>query len=402
MSQLLHNIYIGARWNYYLWFIIFIPWFAVWLPLNFLPDVNTVFDFHFVTNPLDTQQQLRYVSMEARFSLSKMIFIFWLLGALLYSFYILFRHYRFISFLKYNSSALTIEQQKMIKNVINNDLISVDRIYLSASISTPMICHIVKSKIYLPDNFFQNYSVAEQKYVLQHECVHYQRCDLITNSVMLILMCLNWFNPLILFSYRHFRLAQELSCDAIFGQQCSLSEKKAYGDALLKVVESSDISEGMSCWWNSNTQLKERFQMLKYHNSRPLKNFSGALLLAFAASIAIAMPNFEKRDITTDMKISNSSKNNLSFGVDNRCSEEIGVINAHAVKVISRERINKLCQQNQSHCVMQAYSTNDCTGASIATLVLDMNRGVISIVPRPHSYSVGGNGFNLFFEGPWV
>ena len=84
VSQLLHNIYIaslcstifaslfiflrkffiksiGARWNYYLWFIIFIPWLAAWLPLNFSPD--TTFNFQILTNPLDTRQQLQYVSI---------------------------------------------------------------------------------------------------------------------------------------------------------------------------------------------------------------------------------------------------------------------------------------------------------------------------------------------------
>lgn len=402
---LLRNIlfkYIGARWNYYLWFIIFIPWFSIWLPLNFLPDMDTSLNFHILTDHLDTHI---HQSVKASYSLLNLFFKVWLSGFMIASIYLLIRHFQFIFFLKEHSQPLTVIQKETVKKaIVSKNSISLTRIYISNILSSPMICHIIQSRIYLPENFFSDYTITEQKYILQHECVHYQRCDLIANTVMLVLICINWFNPIIYFSYRYFRSAQELSCDSIISQQFSSSEKKAYGLALLKsAFQPSSQIASMSCWWNSGKQLKERCSMLKYHHAKPIRNLLGLFVLTTAASVAIAAPNLEKRDIAADMKVSNSSKSKLSFSIDNICSEEIGVINSHSVKVVSRKHINNACQANPTRCVTQVYSTDNCSGNSIATLVFDITGwGVMSIMPHTDSYRVGANGFNLFFDGPWT
>lgn len=427
ISQLIHNIYLaslcstlfaslfiihrkiltkylGARWNYYLWFSIFIPWVAVWLPLNVFPDIYINFNLHTLSSFLDMHRQPQHVLSHYKLSFSTIIFIIWLAGVVLYSISILFRHFQFISFLKENTYFLTIDQQKIVKNILSDvNLIPLDRIFLSAIISSPMICHVIKSKIYLPDNFFQNYTHTEQRYILQHECVHYQRCDLIANTSMLILICLNWFNPIILFSYRYFRCVQELSCDAMICQQISSSEKKAYGYALLKsAFQPPSQYSTMTCWWNTGKLLKERCSMLKYHHSKPIKNFLGLLLLTTATTFAIAAPNLAKHDSSTYMKISNSSKDKLSFSIDNTCSNEIGVINEHNVKVVSRKSIINACRAAPTHCEAEVYSTENCSGSSIVTLIFDVaGWGVMSIIPHTDSYHIGASGFNLFFDGPW-
>lgn len=395
--------FFGAQWNYYLWFIIFIPWLSVWLPLYFLPDIDTHFNLSILSTSL-VQPLAQHASIHSKLFLSKIVFIIWLVGVLLYSIYILFRHFQFISFLKESSHLLTINQQKMVKNILSNvNLIPLDRICLSSMISSPMICHVIKSKIYLPYNFFQYYTEAEQKYILLHECVHYQRCDLIANTSMLILICLNWFNPIIVFSYRYFRCAQELSCDSMLCQQYSSSEKKAYGYALLKsAFQPSSQKSTMTCGWNTGKLLKERCSMLKYHHSKPHKTIFGLIILATAASLAMAAPNIEKYNTATAMKISNSSKNELSFSIDNICSDEWRV-NPHSVKVISQKRFNSACQANPTHCETEVYSTANCSGGSIVTLIFNVTGwGVMNIIPHTDSYHIGASGFNLFFNGPWV
>ena len=403
---LLRNVlfkYIGARWNYYLWFIIFIPWFSVWLPLNFLSDVEPGYYFNTIVDHINTQLQLE--STYFRFSLENIIFAIWSIGFIFTSTYLLLRHFQFITILKKHSKALSIPQKSIVKDaIVNKDLIPLSRICISTLLSSPMICHVVNSKIYLPENYFLEYSKSEQKYILQHECVHYQRCDLIANTAMLLLTCLNWFNPIMIFSYRYFRCAQELSCDAILNQQFTSAEKKAYGYALLKSAfqPSSQISN-MTCWWNSGKQLKERCSMLKYHHSKPMRNLLGIFVLATATGIAIAAPNLQKNDNAVNMKISNSSKNNLTFSIENVCSEEIGVVNAHSVKVVPRKRINNACRTNPTNCETQVYDTADCSGNSIATIIFDVtDLGAKAVIPHTNSYHIGISGFNLFIEGPWA
>jgi len=392
--------YTGARWNYYLWFIIFIPWFVVWLPLNFIPNIDI--NFQPLKKSLDIGQQIQYVSFVSSFSVTNIIFITWLIGTAFCAVYILFKHFQFIALLKKKSSLLTSNQKNIVNNLLSSvNLISLERICLSSIILSPIICHIIKSKIYLPHNFFQDYTSTEQKYILQHECVHYQRCDLIANTAMLIIICINWFNPIILFSYRYFRAAQELSCDSMLCQQFSSHEKKAYGYALLKsAIHPPSQNFVTTCKWNTGILLKERMAMLKHHHSNPIRNLLGLLVLLTTASVAIAAPHLNKW--SRGLTISNASFKSLSFSIDNTCSENIGIINAMSIKTISRETINNVCQKNPSHCKTYVFQTDNCSGNPISMIVIDINQGVQTIaVYGPYNVGTGSNSFNLFFNGPW-
>jgi len=144
--------------------------------------------------------------------------------------------------------------------------------------------------------------------------------------------------------------------------------------------------------------------MLQYHHSKTIRNLLGVLVLATAASVAIATPNIEKHDIAADMKVSNFSKNDLSFSINNNCAySEIGIISERGIKVIPRKNINDACQVNPTHCKAQVYPTINCSGSSIVTLTFDVTgQGVISIVPHTDTYHVEASGFNISFYDHWM
>ena len=175
--------------------------------------------------------------MRFKYSPITLVIYFWLTGVLLALLYISYNHILFMLNLKKKSTSLTLSQQKIVKDSLKNKkLIPLSRIYLTPLVNSPLICHVINSRIYLPENFFSCYNANEKSYVLHHECIHFQRCDLLTNVSMIILLCLNWFNPFFLYSYRNFRSAQELSCDALLSQQYSMFDSKAYSYALLKTA----------------------------------------------------------------------------------------------------------------------------------------------------------------------
>jgi len=286
---------IGATWNYHIWFTIFIPWIAIWLPWNFLS--STDLKISTIIQPLSSH--LLNTSGQFNISLPKIFLVVWLSGIIICLIHILLNHFQFVSKLKANSRSIKLEELEAIKKVLaNSQKKYLSIIYLSTAIESPMLCHLIKSKIYIPNNFFENYSTTEQKYVVQHELVHFQRRDLFTNAAMLVLCCFNWFNPIMFFAYRYFRNAQELSCDAVISQRLSLNEKKEYGYALLKtVINQYSQLPVMSCGWNTQKQLKERCQMLKFHHLKPIKSFLGVGLLMATICTAIAAPNLEKHEL---------------------------------------------------------------------------------------------------------
>jgi hypothetical protein len=100
-----------------------------------------------------------------------------------------------------------------------------------------------------------------------------------------------------------------------------------------------------------------------------------------------------------DLKVSNASKYDLSFSVNNVCSEEFGVVDNHSVKAISDTNFKKACAYDSNNCVAKVYNATSCTGKQIGTVVFDTNYGVQGL--HPTGITMKGSGFNLFFEGPW-
>ncbi len=141
--------------------------------------------------------------------------------------------------------------------------------------------------------------------------------------------------------------------------------------------------------------------MLKLDQSMPIKNFVGLITLLVLIGIAMAAPNFDKYN--SGIKISNASKNSLTFSIGKHCSSKMGLINGHTIKVIARDNIVSSCRKNPSKCKMIIYASANCTGDSIATLTMDVTkRGVTNIEPPfAKSYRVSANGFNIFIDGQW-
>jgi hypothetical protein len=102
-----------------------------------------------------------------------------------------------------------------------------------------------------------------------------------------------------------------------------------------------------------------------------------------------------------DLKISNDSKYELSFGINKVCSTEFGTVDAASITVIPAASLAKACAYNLTSCETKVYDAPSCSGKQVATIIFDTTGwGVESIIPS--GITVKGNGFNLFFEGPWL
>lgn len=387
-------LHVGARWYYYLWFTLFIPWITILLPLDFSlvnsPHVNItslikhidlfIFDFF----------------MRFQYSPITLVMYFWFTGVLLSLLYISYNHILFILNLKKKSTQLTLSQQKIIKDSLKNkNLIPLSRIYLTPLVNSPLICQVINSRIYLPENFFSRYDANEKSYVLHHECIHFQRCDLLTNVGMIILLCLNWFNPFFLYAYRNFRSAQELSCDALLSQQYSMFDSKTYSYALLKTAISQSSQSSLSCPWNSGSYLKERCLAMKFHQTNPVKNLIGILLLAIALSVALTAPSLESHMFFEDLRISNFSNKKFTAIANFKCENKLSEIEKNSVTLIPRSKIQNICSKSSwPSCTIEFYQSNNCSGEPIVSISLNL-QGSISSISADNKYNFSGKDDSL-------
>lgn len=125
----------------------------------------------------------------------------------------------------------------------------------------PALLGVWRTRIVVPQDFFERYTAQEQALIIAHEQMHSQRRDPFCNLLYALLQCLFWFNPLLHFAAHRYRLDQELACDAdvIARHQ---SSPRHYAEALLKTL-SSPSSTALACHLQSPQTLKERIMRLQ-------------------------------------------------------------------------------------------------------------------------------------------
>ena len=283
----------GTVWNYYLWFIVFIPWIVVWIPLQ-VPGLTPA-NLHIYSSKSFTSRSFEDLTTHSYLSFDEVLFITWLTGFLLIGVYLTLQHLAFSNKIKLSAKSLTREQENLLTiNFPSRYLPYFHKINFSPLVTSPLVCHLFKTKIYLPINFFEIYSFDEQKYVLTHEVIHFRRLDLIANTLMLILNSVNWFNPILYLSFHYFRTAQEVACDAQVSRYLSVSDKKAYGMALLKsATNQTSHKTATICTWNAVLQLEERFNMLKCHENIHQYTYHGITLFSSILMLSVITTHAE-------------------------------------------------------------------------------------------------------------
>lgn len=138
--------------------------------------------------------------------------------------------------------------------------------------------------------------------------------------------------------------------------------------------------------------------MEKTKHLKLMKKLLGSIALATLASIAIAAPRLDS--LNDDLKISNSSNNLLTFIFDHGHSNQVINVQPHSIQVIPRGVLNHLCEANPFKCESQVYASS--SSRYLAAIIFDLSYGVQSLTVFGGDYKVGGSGFNLFFDGPWV
>lgn len=160
----------------------------------------------------------------------------------------------------------------------------------SPEVDGPLAIGFFERWIVVPADFATRYSAEEQRLALRHECIHHRRDDIACNMIALVVLALNWFNPVAYIAFRAFRTDQELSCDAAVAAEASALERHDYARALVKSASKPGIIA--ACPLNHAGQLKRRLRMMKAHRRSGFRaaGGSGAVCLLIVGGIGITEP----------------------------------------------------------------------------------------------------------------
>ena len=104
-----------------------------------------------------------------------------------------------------------------------------ENIWICDTVTTPFILGIVRPKIYLPSGL----SGTSREYVIAHEKCHLRCKDHWWKPISYLILSVFWFDPLMWIAYFMICKDIEFACDESVIHRYSLSEKKAYSQALL-------------------------------------------------------------------------------------------------------------------------------------------------------------------------
>lgn len=155
----------------------------------------------------------------------------------------------------------------------------------SAAVDGPVAVGVLTRRIVVPIDFAMRYSADERRLAMEHELVHHRRRDIWWNIAALIVLALNWFNPVAWLAHRAFRTDQELACDAAVSARSSLPERRDYANALVKSASRPGLVA--ACPLNRADQLKRRLRMMAQHRVSLPRTVGGVVAIATLAAAGL-------------------------------------------------------------------------------------------------------------------
>ena len=169
----------------------------------------------------------------------------------------------------------------------------------SSRFSTPLTYGVFRPVILMPTSTDWENTKALQ-YVLAHEYVHIRRFDSITKLVLIVALCVHWFNPLVWVMYVLANRDIELSCDEAVVRLFGEPTKAAYARVLISMEETRSGLNPLSSNF-SKSAIEERITAIM-----KIKKSS---VISFALALALVVC------VTTAFATSAATKNNNSLSV---------------------------------------------------------------------------------------
>lgn len=153
---------------------------------------------------------------------------------------------------------------------------------------------LFKPRIIISKDLFNNLSDEEKKYILLHELVHLKQKDIFINWITIILSLLNWFNPLILYSFHKLKQDCEFACDEKVMTYLGPNYYKNYGNTIITVAalfsKSSNVINS-TAFTSNKINLKRRIAMIRSYKGRSLKlSIIGVTLILLSGFIFLVNP----------------------------------------------------------------------------------------------------------------
>ena len=225
--------------------------------------------------------------------------------------------YRYLQRLR---GGLLIEHNETINTMLRDMGMGHVLVFSSDEIASPMVCGLWSPRIYLPTQMdFQNTVLL--RHILAHETMHIRRKDNWLKCLMLIVLCLNWFNPLVWIMAACLASDLEAACDAAVLRQCGEETKKDYAFSLLAMAVSGSRTSLLYSAFSKTEVEKRVSNILSYKKATFFAILFTVLLMAGSMT---AFASIGQAPFWTELTVFCSSDNSR-WGVDVSLTRDIAL-----------------------------------------------------------------------------
>ena len=190
-------------------------------------------------------------------------------------------------------------------------------------INNVAVCGIIRPKLLISPETFEELSTQQKKDVIMHEMSHIKRRDTLVSLVMTIVNIVHWFNPVVWTVFTLFRKDMEVMCDSKVLCKMEAWQRKRYADTLLMLamkVNRKHPRLAMALFM-SRTSIKRRITMVaRYKKNKPV---IVALAMILVVSIAVTGCTTGTTDeVTEEEKLQDAANQQAEEQQDTEESED--------------------------------------------------------------------------------
>lgn len=214
-------------------------------------------------------------------SSDKVLYIIWLVGAVLAAAYFAVSYARIGQRFRVSSPDDTPAIRNWLADQKLRRPLEVRR---SPAVSSPLTYGVLRPVILLPEET-ERCDEAALTYILTHELIHIRRFDGVTKLFFAAVLCVHWFNPLVWVMYFLSNRDLELSCDERVVDILGKSERASYALTLIDLEETR--SRCFSPYNHfSKLAIKERIEaIMKYKKASVLAIIMAVALVTGATAV---------------------------------------------------------------------------------------------------------------------
>lgn len=230
----------------------------------------------------ETSFSISYSDYRLQYLYAPLILFIYFIGMLVTVGILLVQKHRYSMHLK---AALLVEHNETINTLLREMDMGHILVFTSDTIASPLVCGLLAPRIYLPTRMdFGNTQLL--RHILCHETMHIRRKDNWIKSIMLITLCIHWFNPLVWIMSKYLSSDLEMACDEavlrMYDHKDNAEEtKKNYALSLLAMAISGSRPTLLYSAF-SKTEVEKRIQNVLHYQK------ASALLLAFSICLVLS------------------------------------------------------------------------------------------------------------------